>query len=384
MNIQSFAMIYAAYLNPAANGDLKGVNNWVWIASHVLADQKFITIFSMLFGAGILLMSQRLESRGGPAGWLHFRRTLWLLVLGLGHAYLVWHSDILVTYAICAVVVYFFRRTNPVSLTVCGLLAVAVPSLLFLAAAKSMAFWPPEAVAGIGADWCPSAERAAWEIEVYRGSWLGQMTHRVPTAIKFQTFVFAIWTGWRAGGLMLLGMACMKWGIFTAQRPARFYFALMAGCAALGFPLIAWGVERNIAEDWAVTYSMFTGSQFNYWGSLFVAFAYVATIMLFVQSGFLPWLQQALAAVGRTALTNYLGQSLLATFIFYGHGLGLFGKVERWQQLLIVFGIWIVEVAASVLWLRRFQFGPIEWLWRSLTYWRLPPMRATPVDPAVS
>ena len=382
MNIQSFAMITAAYLNPTAYGNLEGVNLWVWSICHLFADQKFLSIFSLLFGAGILLLTQRAESEGRRAGWLHFRRMFWLLLFGLCHAYLVWHSDILVSYAVCAVVVYFFRKIRPFWLMVWGLLAVGVPSLIFLAAGGSITYWPPQTLAEMRADWCPTVQQVSSELGAYRGEWSGQMAHRLTTAIEFQTFIFLIWTGWRAGGLMLIGMAFLKWGILTAQRSTRFYTVLaVAGCT-LGFPLIGLGVMRNFAANWSLNYSMFLGSQYNYWGSLLVAVAYVAMIMLIVRSGLLPWLQRGLAAVGRTALTNYLGQSLLCTLIFYGHGLGLFGQVERYQQLVIVIGIWAIEIAASILWLRRFQYGPMEWLWRSLTYLRLQPMlRSTDSTP---
>ena len=96
--------------------------------------------------------------------------------------------------------------------------------------------------------------------------------------------------------------------------------------------------------------------------------------MLFARSGALPWLQNALAAVGRTALSNYLLQTVLATAIFYGHGLGLYGSVERVGQTGIVAAIWAFQLVVSPLWLRYYRFGPFEWLWRSLSYWRFQPM----------
>ena len=120
---------------------------------------------------------------------------------------------------------------------------------------------------------------------------------------------------------------------------------------------------------------MASARQANYWGSLFVSAGYIGLLMLFAQSRALPWLQKALAAVGRTALTNYLLQTILATAIFYGHGLGLFGSVERVGQIGVVAAIWAVQLVVSPLWLLHYRFGPFEWLWRSLSYWRLQPMR---------
>ena len=113
MNIQSFAMPFAAYFNPTAYGDLTGVNRWVWIGSHIVADNKFMTIFSILYGAGIVLITQKLEKKGHGSAGLHYRRTFWLLVIGMAHAYLLWYGDILVTYALAALLVYFFRKRSP-------------------------------------------------------------------------------------------------------------------------------------------------------------------------------------------------------------------------------------------------------------------------------
>jgi uncharacterized protein len=293
----------------------------------------------------------------------------------VAHAYLVWPSDILVAYALCGLVVYLFRRVSPVWLTVWGLAAVSVPSLIYLAAGATMPTWPPELTEGIRSDWAPLPSQMTSELEAYRGGWLAQMQHRAPTALVMQTLVFAIWTGWRAAGLMLIGMALLKWRILSAERTAKTYAIMLVVGSALGLPLIVTGLLRNFAEGWAMTYSMFIGWQFNYWGSVFVAFAYVAAVMLLVKSGWMQRASHALAAVGKTALTNYLGQSLLCTMVFYGHGLGLFGKVERWQQLLVVLAAWTLQVILSVAWLRHFRFGPMEWLWRSLTYLRWQPLR---------
>ncbi len=113
MNIQSFAMIGAAYMNPTAYGDLEGVNGWVWYLGHLFADMKFMTIFSMLFGAGVIVMTSRREAAGQSSAGVHYRRMVWLLVFGLAHAYLLWYGDILYTYALCGFVLYLFRKAPP-------------------------------------------------------------------------------------------------------------------------------------------------------------------------------------------------------------------------------------------------------------------------------
>ena len=115
--------------------------------------------------------------------------------------------------------------------------------------------------------------------------------------------------------------------------------------------------------------------QFNYWGSLFVALGWVGLVMLVCKSGVAPRLTGVLAATGRMAFTNYLLQTVICTTIFYGHGFGLFGKVERLEQILIVLAVWVVLLVLSPVWLRYFRFGPAEWLWRCLTYMQAQPMR---------
>ena len=143
----------------------------------------------------------------------------------------------------------------------------------------------------------------------------------------------------------------------------------------IGLPTILWGVRRNIAAEWDVTYSFFLGSQFNYWGSVLVALGWVGLLGLICRSPQSAGWTRPLAAMGQTALSNYLLQTVLCTTLFYGHGFGLFGRVERTTQIGIVVAIWILQLAISPIWLRRFRFGPAEWVWRTLTYVKLQPMR---------
>ncbi len=195
-----------------------------------------------------------------------------------------------------------------------------------------------------------------------------------------ETMVFMIQTGWRALGLMLVGMALLKWGVLSAERSTRFYTRLAVLGLGLGLPVVAYGIVRNFAAEWSIGYSFFLGSQFNYWGSIGVSLGYIALIMLVSQSSRFKGITRRLAAVGRMAFSNYLLQTVICTTLMYGHGFGLFGRVERWQQALIVIVIWIIQLAVSPVWLRHFRFGPAEWLWRTLTYWKPQPMRApTPV-----
>ena len=145
--------------------------------------------------------------------------------------------------------------------------------------------------------------------------------------------------------------------------------------ALIGLPVIIYGMMANFNAGWSVEYSMFMGSQFNYWGSIFLSFAYICAVMLIVKSNLLSRLKRRLASVGQMALTNYLTQSILGTFVFYGFGLSLFGQVDRLGQFSIVIVIWLVQLIWSPLWMKRYRFGPFEWMWRTLTYWKAQPFR---------
>ncbi len=375
MNVQAFSMPGAAYMNPTAWGDLAGANLTAWLISHVLADQKFLTLFSMLFGAGICLFAERVEARGGRAAAVHYRRMFWLLAFGLAHGLFLWMGDILVPYALCGCAVYLFRNRSPRTLAALGACIFSVSTFLYLASAWGLSYAPPEAAADIVSTWAPDAASLEAEVAAYQGRWVAQQAYRTDALLAMYFWVLPLTLLWRCAGAMLLGMALYKWGVLSAVRSSRFYGRLaMIGFGA-GLPLIAAGLWWNFSGGWTWQRSFFTGSQFNYWGSMGVALGYLGLVMLAAQKDVWPGLQRRLAAAGRLAFTNYILQTVLCTFLFYGHGLGLFGAVERYVQLLVVIGVWLIQLWLSPLWLRYFAYGPLEWAWRALTYWRIPKMR---------
>ena len=374
MNIQSFSMPDAAYLNPTAYGDLTGANLWVWILSHLLTDEKMFGLFSMLFGAGIVLMTSRIERRGGRPGPLHYRRMGWLMLFGLLHGHLLWPGDILWIYGVSGLVVYLFRNRSPRTLLASALIVFAVGSAIFCAVGFFIRSLPPDQLEAFAQEnWQPTPEMIRDEIAAFRGGWLGQMPLRSSVAFVNETLVLLILLGWKAMGNMLLGMALFKWRVLTGEQPRLVYVRMAAGGFLIGLPIVAFGIWRNFAAAWDVRYSFFFGSQFNYWGAIVVDIGWIGAIMLLCASGRLMPLKAALGAVGRTAFSNYILQTLICSALFYGNGFGLFGAVSRVQQILIVVAIWLVQLAIAPLWLRRFAFGPLEWLWRSLTYWRAMP-----------
>ena len=357
MNIQVFAMPGSAYMNPSTYGDLQGINYWVWAITHVLVDQKFISLFSILFGAGVCVFTERAEHSSGGALGLHYRRMFWLLLFGLIHAHFIWYGDILVSYALCGFLVFWFRRLSVRALLIWSAVFFLIPVLYNGLTQLAMSEIPEQAKAGMLQSWAPSADKIQAEINAYTGSWVEQQAQRHKSALMLET------------------LALYRMGALSGECSASFYNRLIVIGAIVGLGLSSWGVQWNFEHQWSLEHSMFGGSLFNYIGSIALTLAYLGPLMRAYQLGWITALQQRLMAVGRMAFSNYIAQSILCTFVFYGFGLGLFGSFERWQQLLVVLGVWLILLIWSPIWLKRYQFGPLEWLWRALSYWQMPPLR---------
>jgi len=322
----------------------------------------------MLFGAGIVLMTRRQEQRHVKPATIHYRRMLVLGAFGLVHAYLFWSGDILFCYALCGMLVYPLRGMQPKRQILLGLGLILVPSvLLAISSAKDYQ--------NLMQGWQPTPEKVAEELATYRGTWLQVFQHRWQVSLWMEAFLVPLFLVWRVGGLMLVGMACFKFGLFSARASTKTYAALMASAACVGVPLILLGVHYIFQSGWWFEYAKFSGEQYNYWGSILVSFGWVGAIMLLFNQAWGRRLMRPLAAVGQMALTNYLMHTLICTTLFYGYGLGWFGYVDRVGQIGIVFVIWAVQLAVSPVWLHYFRFGPAEWLWRGLTYRQFPALR---------
>ena len=375
MNIQIFAMPEAAYFFPVVYGDMSGLNGLVWYLGEVLASSKFITIFSMLFGAGIVLMNERAKARGRGFAGLHYRRMGWLLVIGLVHAYVLWSGDILVSYALCGLFIFLFRNVRPGRLVVSGMIFLVIGMSFSCLTGWSSRTWPAEVVTRFEEGFRPPADKIATEIEHMRGGFSSQMKERVPRSLDMHTTVFPFYMLWRGAGAMLLGMALFKWGVLSARSGRRTYLVFILLGLLVGIPLTGLGIIRQFAVDWDPIFSFFILGQYNYVGSFFTALGWIGLVMLICQNGTLPRWRRRFAAVGRMALTNYLMQTVICSLIFYGYGMGLFGQVSRIGQVGIMVVIWALQLWWSPLWLQRFRFGPMEWLWRSLSYRKLQPFR---------
>ncbi|MCV2885186.1 DUF418 domain-containing protein [Aestuariibacter sp. AA17] len=377
MNIQSFSMPFETYINPTVYGDFSGVNQLVWIVSHLFADQKFMSVFSMLFGVGVIIFLQNLSQKR-LSNRLHFIRMGWLLVFGLVHAYLLWYGDVLFSYALCGLFIYVVRNKATKTLIMLSVIFFTIPSLITFFFQSSLNFMPQVALEELQQSWTPSAELINNERHAYTAGWLEALPIRAEKALFLQTFLFMTNTFWRVSALMILGIILFRKRFFHLEWSANKYFTLAAVSTILGLALTGYGVHYNLSHQFTLAHSMFFGSQFNYWGSAIQATGYAAWVMLAckvmisenrlqrVDNTFTSELSKKLANVGRMAFTNYIMQTLFCTGIFYY--LGLFGEASRLVQFSIAITIITVQLFMSDAWLRRYKMGPLEKLWRFLTY----------------
>jgi len=399
MNIVSFGLPGAAYMDPTVAGGFTGANRAVWLVNQVLFEGKMRTIFSMLFGAGVVILTSRAEARGGEGGIadVYYRRTLWLIVFGLLHAYFLWVGDILYMYGLVGLMLYPFRRLSGKAVLVAGLATLAVLAPKYYFEGKEIASLrvkgeEAEAAAVAGKilteeqqearkAWAekkkelkPGPSELAKEINDHRAGYLTLFKRRAKQVIGWQTVFFYRFSFFDVAGMMLVGMGLMKLGVFSAACSFRFYVAMAALGYSIGAPL-NWHVGmRNLAAGFDPAGLWMNFSAYDL-GRLSVALGHIGVVMLVAKAGVFRWLTSRLAAVGQMALSNYLAHSLICTTIFYGHGFGLFGRLERFELLYVVVPIWVVQLLLSPIWLRYFRFGPMEWAWRSMTYGERQPMR---------
>lgn len=394
INIDVFGLMGADLLR---HGEAVGLNVTVWSVQSVLIEGTMRGLFSMLFGAGVILLTARSEQRGGreEAADVYFRRNLWLLAFGLAHSYLlVYLGDILFLYGFVALVVFAFRKLSPRTLLILGLLFLALslirPGRFYLhyqetKAVALAAKAAEEAGRTVTEEQKEARERwQQWQqrdlgqsqelIDAFRSGYGTILKFVIPYQVRTHSRgLFRMWFC-DVGSMMLVGMGLFKLGVLSGRRSARFYLLLGGSGYALGLTVRGYLACQVLAHDfdliWRVN-SWFVDSVVR----LPVALGHLSVVLLVCKLGRPRWLLASLAAVGRMALSNYLGHTVICSFVFFGFGFGLYHRLERFELFYVVFAIWIFQLIASPLWLRAFRFGPAEWLWRSLTYWRPQPMR---------
>ena len=399
MNINGMGL-GPAYDNPTIAGGDSGINLWTWLVINIGFEGTQRALFSILFGAGVILLTSRLEASGrADAPDIFFRRNLWLIAFGLVNSWvLLWIGDILYYYGITALFLYAFRKMSGRALLWLGIASLVLGAawsandtrrLLDVHAEASAAsavavgartqgqrhaieMWEEKNSSG------PPAAAFQETRRTITGSYAGALSELSGVIKHFQSwnlyrYFFDIF------GMMMLGMALFKLGVLTLEVRTRTYLAMVGGGYAIG--LTGNILEARWIMDQGFTALAYAQASISYDVSrLATTMGHLGLLMLFLQSGLLPFVRRSMAAVGRMALTNYLAHSVVALVIFVL--LGWWGMLERHQLYYIVFAIWAVQFVVSPIWLRHFHFGPVEWLWRYLTYGAKPEFaKARPSQP---
>ena len=385
MNIVGFAMPIAAYMNPIAYGSDAAIDFAVYAFNFVLIDGKMRGLFSFLFGASMLLVIQRAEAKGESAAAVHYRRMLVLLLFGAIHFYLIWFGDILFGYAMIGMVAFLFRRKEPKTLIIIGIALVLLEFLMMAGSAAQVRDLAPQVTQpGVSPEilrqwkdmtaWVrvPTSAEINEQMGLILGPWSGVAQNQL-TKHAFDPLFFSLMFGPETLAYMLFGMAALKSGYLTGQwTDAEYRRAAIRGYA-ISLPfyvLLVWLIFRANFDVLALfTYGMAATVLLR----PFMIPAVAALVILFTRKG--GWLTQRIAAAGRAAFTNYLGTSIIMTGTFYGWGMGLFGELGRAELWLVVLAMWALMLAWSKPWLDRFEYGPLEWLWRSLARGSPQPMR---------
>jgi uncharacterized protein len=335
------------------------LNNLVdWVFELVVAG-KAITAFSLLFGVGLAVQADRAEQRKRGALAFLARRLLVLLSIGVTHMFLIWNGDILSLYAVAGLLgLLFVRRSTRVIWIAIGVISVL----------SSLPVRSGNPVTGSG----DVAETIAEAVRAYgSGGYLEIFVFRAREAVHSMIPLYLMLLP-RTLGLFLLGVLVFRRGVF--QRPSE-HRSLLRWTAAVCGPV---GLAATIVMALASTSVISLGRFMNPVSSLTMvplSLAYIACLlMLLSRPAYWRWLS-FFAPLGRMALTNYILQSVVLGFVFYGYGLGLFGKLGSAAAAPIGFALYAAQLAFSTAWLRRYRFGPMEWLWRSLTYGQRQPMR---------
>ncbi len=362
-------------------------------------------LFSMLFGAGMILFTMnKKETPGGvTVAEYYYRRLLWLVFFGLINAYvLLWPGDILYFYGLCGMLLYPFRNTSPKWLLTIGLFCVLIGGLKTIwwyneLSEKRIAY--KEAIAAEKAnkkltDKQKEAKTAWLEVEKNQKPDTAQAKKDIKKMRSGYGTIFSFFIPINAGGetwgmyhgawdmlcMMFIGMALFRWGFFSNKVPVSTHtMGLLIGYG-IGIP-VAWVFFDKGLLAWVTNFTAYVDAyRVPHWvlgdiRRLFLCIGHASLIMLIFRSRIAPWLMKGLANVGQMAFTNYLMQSIICTLIFYGYGLCFYNRLYFHQLYYVVAGIWIFQMIFSAIWLRYYRFGPFEWVWRSLTYWKKQPMK---------
>jgi uncharacterized protein len=384
MNIVAFAMPQWAYITPLAYGGETSADRMTWLLSFIFIDGKMRGLFALLFGASMMLIIERAQAKDENGQKVHFRRMVWLALFGLIHYFFIWFGDILFTYALTGCIAYIFCSWPPRRLIKWALVIAGIGLLIWGAqfgglqvlqiianapgASADMVKTFQEAMADPGFDF-----NIAKELTVHRGSYSDIVAYKleqwfVPFSQFLQTLPEIL-------SLMMIGMAMKKNGFITGEMDSVVYRKWALWLVMPGLVLTTMIAVTVVQAGYDKIDALAAFMAWSIVPRFMMVIGYAALLILLIGQFKESALIARVAATGQAAFSNYLGTSIVMTTIFYGYGLGLFGYVGRAHLWLFVIGAWMVMLLWAQPWLKRFRYGPLEWLWRSLARFKIQPMR---------
>ena len=393
MNINGFGLA-GAYGDPTVSGGATGWNLTTWITTNMFFEGTMRALFSLLFGVGMFILLSRLEKKGAgiKGADIYFRRLIWLLIFGLIHGYLLlWTGEILYDYALMGFIVYSFRNFVPKNLLILAVI------LFFCGAIWNYADYKRDVEFMNNVELVQSYKsenkELTKELKEADFKWQEMQYKRSPEGIAeynenmhkgYLDIVSFLapenrhsdenwpyrYDLWDILSMMLIGISLFKMNVLSAEK-SYFFYGLMA---LIGYGI---GLTTNYFEVSYImenNFSLLSYSKTNITydlGRVGVAIGHVALIMILCKLPLLKWLKFGLSAVGKMALTNYVMHSVICMIVFTGVGFSMFGKLERHELLYVVFSIWVFQLILSPIWLKYFHFGPLEWIWRNLSYGKI-------------
>jgi uncharacterized protein len=404
MNIPGFGINWGE-LYYVLTGPQSGADYYTAAVIFTFFEGTMRGLFSMLFGAGMVLFMMNKKSLPGeaPVAEYYYRRLLWLVLFGVLNAFvLLWPGDILFFYGLCGMILFAFRKLKPVWLITIGVACIGLG--LF----KNQNWYAETRDTRVNYVEAKDAEKAGKELteaqQAALGAWPEIEKNQKPDTVWHNRAIRKMRSGyttvfnhllaqnvnsevnymyhgiWDLLCMMFIGMGLLGLGFFSNKLSTSTYVMLLIAGYGIGIPL-GWFYFYDGFVSQVTNFSAFVDAYTSQPAQVYdfrricLCLGHVSLLMLIYRSRVVPWLMQALASVGQMAFTNYLMQSIICTLYFYGYGLGNYNHLRFHQLYYVVLSIWVFQLIFSSIWLKYYRFGPFEWLWRSLTYWKFQPMR---------
>lgn len=391
VNILVFALPTGSFYMPIPGPGFETSYFLHWSFTEIFIEGTMRGLFSILFGASamVFLDEAKLAHQGLEVVDRYYRRTLLLILFGLIHGYLLlWPYDVLYAYGILGLLLFPLRKTPVKFLLLGGLVLLLATHLDISAITNKLQSANGTTISAIDSgeqDENPALSRdeikeiieEGTEAAHYRSSYLHIFNYQYPSVIDQHSILFYTGHFFDIGGMMLIGMALLKLGILSGQRSRRFYLKLCVLGYLSGLILRSIAIYLQLKFDFDLMENEAPNGVDYDLGRLPVTLGHIGLIGLLCHTVTMQFITDKLANVGRLALTNYIMQTILSIFLFYGFGFSLYAKLTALQLILVCVAVWIVQITFSSYWLKYFKLGPLEWLWRSLIYGKKQALRIT-------